>query len=105
MLFIIEIDIFQRLLQTKQNRSSAVKSKSISPPDMSPIHTTKSNVLCEKIARSSRSAIRLDFAMNMSIDNVVTDKSEDSTNGYYLFLFLKFKVLSYKYRNLNQNFF
>lgn len=82
-MFIIKIDMFQRLLQTRQNKSSAVKSKSVSPPDISPIHTIDNNVLCEKIARSSRSAIRLDFAMDMSIDNVVMDKSENSTNGYY----------------------
>lgn len=93
MLFIIEIDMFQKLLQSRQ-KSSAIKSKSVLSPDMSPIHITDKNVLCEKIARNSRSAIRLDFAMDMSIDNVVMDKSENSTNGYYLFLFLKFKVLS-----------
>lgn len=68
-------------LQTRQNnKSSAVKSKSVSPPDMSPIHTTENNELHEKIARCSRSAIRLDFAMDMSIDNVVVDKSENSIN-------------------------
>lgn len=94
MLFIIKIHTFQRLLQTGQNKSSAVKSKSISPPDISPIHTTENNVLFEKIARNSRSAIRLDFAMDMSTDNVIMDKSENSTNGYYLFLLFKFKVLS-----------
>ncbi|XP_029169713.1 LOW QUALITY PROTEIN: protein aurora borealis [Nylanderia fulva] len=68
-------------LQTKQNnKSSAVKSKSVSPPDISPIHTTENNELHEKIARCSRSAIRLDFAMDISIDNVVVDKSENSIN-------------------------
>lgn len=73
--------MFQRLLQNRQsNKSSAVKSKSISP-DMSPIHTTGNNALHEKIARCSRSAIRLDFAMDMSIDNVVMEKSENSING------------------------
>lgn len=69
-----------------------MKSKSVSPPDMSPIHTTENNVLHKKIAGSSRSAIRLDFAMDMSIDNV--EKNENSINGYYLFL-LYFLILKF----------
>ncbi|XP_072757902.1 uncharacterized protein Bora isoform X2 [Anoplolepis gracilipes] len=69
-----------KMLQTRQNnKSSAVKSKSVSPPDMSPIHTTENNVH-EKIARNSRLAMRLDFAMDMSIDNVVVEKSDNSIN-------------------------
>lgn len=69
----------KKLLQIRQNnKSSAVKCKSVSPPDMSPIPTTENNVLYEKIARSSRSAIRLDFTMDMSIDNAVAEKSENS---------------------------
>lgn len=62
-----------------------MKSKSVSP-DLSPIHT-ENNVLHKKIAGSSRSAIRLDFAMDMSIDNVVVERNENSINGYYLFLY------------------
>ncbi|KAL6432832.1 hypothetical protein ACFW04_006296 [Cataglyphis niger] len=68
----------KRSLQTRHNnKSSAVKSKSVSP-DLSPIHT-ENNVLHKKIANSSHSAIRLDFAMDMSIDNVVRRK-ENSIN-------------------------
>lgn len=85
--------MFQRLQTRQNNKSSAVKSKSVSPPDMSPIHTTENNELHEKIARCSRSAIRLDFAMDMSIDNVVVDKSENSINGYYLFFY--FSILKF----------
>ncbi|XP_050453036.1 protein aurora borealis isoform X2 [Cataglyphis hispanica] len=69
----------KRSLQTRHNnKSSAVKSKSVSP-DLSPIHT-ENNVLHKKIADSSRSAIRLDFAMDMSIDNVVVERKENSIN-------------------------
>lgn len=60
---------------------------------MSPIHTTENNVLHEKIAGSSRSAIRLDFTMDMSIDNVIVEKSENLINGYYLFLY--FSILKF----------
>ncbi|XP_070153366.1 protein aurora borealis [Polyergus mexicanus] len=70
----------KRLLQTRlNNKSSAVKSKSVSP-DMSPIHIIENNVLHEKIAGSSRSAIRLDFTMDMSIDNVIMEKSKNLIN-------------------------
>ncbi|KAL6257461.1 hypothetical protein P5V15_011032 [Pogonomyrmex californicus] len=73
---------FQRLLQAKrQSNGSSVISENLSPSNMSPIHN-ENDRLFERIEFCSRSASRLSFSMDMSIDGIER-KNKNFINGYH----------------------
>jgi len=74
--------IFQGLPQTRR-LSTSIKSENLSSPDISPIHNNENDMSYKRDEYCLRSITQLDFAMDMSKDNIITEKSSIPINDYY----------------------
>jgi len=74
--------IFQGLPQTRR-LSTSIKSENLSSPDISPIRNNENDMSYKRDEYCPRSITQLDFAMDISKDNVITEKNSISINDYY----------------------
>jgi hypothetical protein len=74
--------MFQGLPQTRR-LSTSIKSEHLSSPDISPIRNNENDMSYKRDEYYSRSITQLDFAMDTSKDNIITEKSSISINDYY----------------------
>ncbi|KAL0130686.1 hypothetical protein PUN28_002367 [Cardiocondyla obscurior] len=66
-----------------QNNGSSVRiSENISPPNMSPIQGTEKDKLYDKTGHCS-TVTRLNFTVDMSIDDITERKDQSPVNGYH----------------------
>ncbi|XP_026825611.1 protein aurora borealis isoform X2 [Ooceraea biroi] len=73
----------KRLPQARRQStgSSVVKIENLSSPDMSPIRNTKNDMSYKRDELYTCLATRLDSAMDMSIDNIIMEKSSNAINN------------------------
>lgn len=63
----------------QSNESPLVKTKNLTP-DISPIHNSGNDMSYKREEHYSRSATRLDFAMDVSVDNVIMENDSSAVN-------------------------